>query len=118
LGTTVDEFYTAKGAEVIWTIDWTGEPKQFAAAKERHKSGDVAIFGPISVQFLYRFKERADRLYVADVLGDWREKLIVLNGNELHIYQNDKPNPNPNRARLWNQNHYRRSKMTWNYYSP
>jgi len=110
--------WTAKGVEVIWTIDWTGLPKQLAAAKERHKAGDVAIFDPLTGKFLHRFKEKADRLYVADVSGDWREEIVVLNGNELRIYENDKPNPNPNRTRLWNQNHYRRSKMTWNYYSP
>ncbi len=110
--------WTVKGVEVIFTIDWTGEPKQLAAAKERHESGDVAIFDPLTGKFLHKFKEKADRLYVADVSGDWREELIVLNGNKLHIYSNPEPNPNPNRPRLWSQNHYRRSKMTWNYYSP
>ncbi|NEP40238.1 MAG: hypothetical protein F6K35_13775, partial [Okeania sp. SIO2H7] len=110
--------WTVRGVEVIFTIDWTGEEKQLAAAKERHESGDVAIFDPLTGEFVYRFKEKADRLYVADVSGDWREELIVLNGNQLHIYSNPEPNPNPNRPRLWSQNHYRRSKMTWNYYSP
>jgi hypothetical protein len=110
--------WTVKGVEVIWTIDWTGESKQLAAAKERHVSGDVTIFDPLTGKFLQRFKEKADRLYVADVSGDWREEIIVLSGNELRIYENDNPNPNPDWPRLWNQNHYRRSKMTWNYYSP
>ncbi|NEP88161.1 MAG: hypothetical protein F6K18_15715 [Okeania sp. SIO2C2] len=110
--------WTVRGVEVIFTIDWTGEEKQLAAAKERHESGDVAIFDPLTGEFVYRFKEKADRLYVADVSGDWREELIVLNGNQLHIYSNPEPNPNPNRSRLWSQNRYRRSKMTWNYYSP
>ncbi len=112
------EDWTVRGVEVIFTIDWTGEPRQLAVAKERHKSGDVAIFDPISGQFLYRFQEEADRLYVADVSGDWREELIVLNGNQLRIYSNPESNQNPNHPRLWTQNHYRRSKMTWNYYSP
>jgi hypothetical protein len=110
--------WTLEGVEVIFTIDWTGEPRQLAAAKERHKSGDVAIFDPISGQFLHRFKEKADRLYVADVSGDWREELIVLNSNQLHVYRNEELNPNPKRSRLWIQNYYRRSKMTWNYYNP
>jgi len=112
------EGWTVRGVEVIWTIDWTGQAKQLAAAKERHRSGDVAVFDPIGGRFIRRFKEKADRLYVADVSGDWREELIVLNGNELHIYHNDQPNPNPDRPRLWTLPHYRRSKMTWNYYSP
>jgi len=112
------EGWTVKGVEVIWTIDWMGGAKQLAAAKERHKSGDVAIFDPISGKFLQRFKEKADRLYVADVSGDWREELIVVSGNEIHVYHNTASNLNPNRQRLWTQSYYRRSKMTWNYYSP
>jgi hypothetical protein len=110
--------WTDSGVEVIFTIDWTGEPQQLAAAKERHESGDIGIFNPITGEFLHKFQEKADRLYVADVSGDWREELIVLNGNELHIYSNPDANPNPNHPRLWTQDHYRRSKMTWNYYSP
>lgn len=110
--------WTKKGVEVIFTLDWTGDPKQLAAAKERHESGDVAIFDPISGKFLARFPERADRLYVADVSGDWREELIILNGNQLRIYSNADPNPNPNKPRLWTFDRYRRSKMTWNYYNP
>lgn len=110
--------WTNKGVEVIVPLHWTGEPQQVAVAKERHKSGDVGIFNPITGEFIERFPQKTDRLYVADVSGDWREELIILNGNQLYIYQNPEPNPNPNRASLWTQQHYRRSKMTWNYYSP
>lgn len=77
--------WTIRGVEVIFSINWTGTSSQLAAAKERHESGDICIFDPISGKFLHRFKENADRLYVADMYGDWREELIVLNGNELHI---------------------------------
>ncbi len=110
--------WTKKGVEVIFTIDWTGEYEQFIAAKERHTSGDVAIFDGGSGDFLYRFPQAADRLYVVDVSGDWREEVVVLSENTLQIYSNPKPNPNPDLPRLWTQDHYRRSKMTWNYYSP
>jgi len=110
--------WTVRGVEVIWVIDWTGGKKQLAAAKERHKAGDVAIFDPLSGEFIQYFKERADKLYVADVSGDWREEIIVLSGNEIHIYHNKAANPNPGNERLWSRNNYRRSKMTWNYYSP
>lgn len=110
--------WTISGVEVPNKIDWTGEDKQFVAVKERHESGDVGIFDPVGGRFLDYFEERADRLYVADVSGDWREEIIVLNVDQLHIYHNEMPNPNPDRPRLWTQNHYRRSKMTWNYYSP
>ncbi|NJL55869.1 hypothetical protein HC928_12265 [bacterium] len=51
-------------------------------------------------------------------IGDWREEVVVLNGDRLHIYQNPQPNPQPDRPLLWEQNAYRRSKMTWNYYNP
>jgi hypothetical protein len=112
------EGWTIKGVEEISPIHWTGEAQQLLAAKERHKEGDVAIFDAISGKFLHRFKENANRLYVADVYGDWREELIVLNGNELRIYENRNPNPNSDRDSLWKKNYYRRSKMTWNYYNP
>lgn len=112
------EGWTVRGVEVIWTIDWTGEPQQLAAAKERHEAGDVCLFDPISGEFRLRIPERAARLYVADVTGDWREELVVWNGAELHVYENPAPNPNPGRARLWAEQHYRRAKAVWNYYSP
>jgi hypothetical protein len=110
--------WTVSGVEEISTVDWTGRPKQLAAAKERHEAGDVAVFDPLSGAFLLRLEEEADRLYVADVTGDWREEIIVLNGDELRIYENPAPNPAPGRPSLWEQDHYRRSKLTWNYYNP
>jgi hypothetical protein len=112
------EGWTTSGLELIHTIDWTGEPRQLAAAKERHTEGDVAIFDPMSGEFLARFEEKASRLYVADVAGDWREEVIVLNGNTLRVYANHAPNPNPHRPRLWSEKHYIHSKRTHNYYSP
>jgi len=45
--------WTVAGVEVIWAIDWTGEEKQLAAAKERHESGDAAVFDPITGRFLF-----------------------------------------------------------------
>jgi hypothetical protein len=112
------EAWTEKGVEEIATIDWTGEASQLAAAKERHKSGDVCLFEPLSGRFVARFPERADRLYVADVSGDWREEILVVSGGELHVYENPAKNPRPDQPRLWAQQHYRRNKMSWNYYSP
>jgi len=112
------EGWTVKGVEVIAPIHWTGESRQLAAAKERHESGDVCIFDPITGEFVRRFPEAADRLYVADVTGDWREELVVWSGQELHVYHNPAANPQPERHRLWDDRQYRRNKMTWNYYSP
>lgn len=110
--------WTTKGIEVIHTIDWTGGPQQLACAKERHESGDVCIFEPLTGRFVAHFTEKADRLYVADVTGDWREEIIVLNGSELHVYQNRNVNPAPHRRRLWADRNYRRLKQCHNYYSP
>ena len=110
--------WTAEGVEVIHTIDWTGEATQLACAKERHKIGSVGLFEPLTGRFVKIFKEEADRLYVADVLGDWREEVIVLSGNELHIYENSEANPRPDRERLWSDRNYRRLKQNHNYYSP
>ncbi len=110
--------WTARGVEIIHTIDWTGEPQQLACATERHKSGNVCLFEPLTGKFVKHLEEKADRLYVADVTGDWREEIIVLNGNELHVYHNDAANPRPQRERLWTDRNYRRLKQCHNYYSP
>jgi hypothetical protein len=110
--------WTDSGVEVIHKIDWTGKLQQLACAKERHRSGDVCIFEPLTGKFVARFTEKADRLYVADVSGDWREEIIVLNGTELHVYSNTALNPRAKRKRLWTDRNYRRLKQCHNYYSP
>ncbi|MEZ6189933.1 MAG: hypothetical protein R3C45_01405 [Phycisphaerales bacterium] len=130
--------WSPRGIEVIHTIDWTGDRTQLACAKERHESGDVALFEPMTGRFVLQIKEQADRLYVADVTGDWREEIIVLTGtihgadlsendtsggttgggSELHIYANPADNPRPDEPRLWDSRNYRRLKQCHNYYSP
>jgi hypothetical protein len=71
--------------EVIHTIDWTGRREQLACAKERHRRGDVCLFEPLTGKFVARVAEQADRLYIADVTGDWRGEIVVLDRNELHV---------------------------------
>lgn len=112
------EGWTDAGVEVIFTIDWTGEKTQLAAAKERHTSGDVCLFEPLGGKFVKRIPEKADRIYVADIAGDWREEIIVVSGSEIHVYENRAPNPRTDQPRLWERQAYRRAKMSWNYYSP
>jgi len=108
--------WTPMGMQLCQTIHWTGSDKALIAATERTQRGRVAIFDAIGGKVLFYLKdEKADRLHVADVSGDWREEMVILNGNVLHIYHNRQPNPNPNRPRLWQKQHYRRNKMTWNY---
>lgn len=118
LNDTAPEGWTRSGVELIYTIDWTGEEGQLAAATERHTTGDICVFHPITGEFVQVFDEEAHRLYVADVSGDWREEMIVLHGNELRIYHNPAPNPRPDQPRLWELPHYRRAKQAYNYYSP
>lgn len=110
--------WTKKGLEVIVTIDWTGATTQLAAAKARHESGDVCLFEPLTGKFVKRLPEKADRLYVADISGDWREEIIVVSDREVRVYENRAPNPRPDERRLWERSEYRRAKMSWNYYSP
>ena len=110
--------WTASGVEVIHAIDWTGQKQQLACAKERHESGDVCLFEPLTGKFVKVFTEYTDRLYVADVTGDWREEIIVLNKSQLHIYENKAKNPRPNEPRKWKDRNYRRLKQCHNYYSP
>ena len=110
--------WTASGVETIFTIDWTGARQQLACAKERHTSGDVGIFEPLSGKFVAHFETQCDRLLVADVTGDWREEIIVLAGSELRVYSNPAPNPRPKQKRLWADRNYRRLKQCRNYYSP
>lgn len=110
--------WTVKGVEEISTVHWSSSGSPLAAAKERHRAGDVAVFEPLSGQFKLRLNEKADRLYVADVWGDWREELVVWSGTRINVYSNPGPNTQPDRPRLWESDHYRRSKITWNYYNP
>jgi hypothetical protein len=110
--------WTEKGLEVINRIRWTGDEKEYIVAKERHEAGDVGIFDAMTGQLVAQFPNQTERLYVADVLGDWREEIVVVSNDELTVYHNQAPNPNPGRSSLWADALYRRNKMTWNYYSP
>lgn len=112
------EGWTASGVEVIHTIDWTGKRAQLACAKERHRSGDVGVFEPLTGKFVLHLEEVAERLYVADVRGDWREEIIVWRASSLQIYENPAKNPRPKEKRLWENRNYRRLKQCHNYYSP
>ncbi len=112
------EGWTDSGVEVIVPIDWAGTRLQLAAAKERHESGDIGLFKPTTGEFVLHIKAKADRLYVADITGDWREEIIIVEGKQIRLFENTAPNAQPQRARLWTQQNYRRSKMSWNYYSP
>ncbi|MFQ5707775.1 MAG: PKD domain-containing protein [bacterium] len=112
--------WSIEGIETIFTLDWDGGPRPLLAAKERHADGKVAIVDPMTGEFVRWWPEQAGRIFVADVSGDYREEIVVLNNpqHELHIYWNEAANLNPAKARKWHLNHYQRQKQNYNYYSP
>lgn len=111
--------WSEKGVEMIAAIDWTGGDKNYIAAKERHTDGRIAVIDAMTGDFIRWWEEAAARLLVADVAGDYREELIVVNNKtgEIRVYWNDALNANENR-RYWHQNQYKRQKENYNYYSP
>ncbi|MFC2076135.1 hypothetical protein ACFLT7_03535 [candidate division KSB1 bacterium] len=112
--------WSVRGVEFIYSIDWDGGERQLAAAKERHVDGKVCVFDPVTGEFVEVWDEAAARVLVADVSGDYREEVMVVNSaaSELHVYHNDSPNSNKPKPRYWNSNHYQRQKQNYNYYSP
>jgi hypothetical protein len=108
------------GIENLWSINWTGGQKQYIAVKERHINGKTGLFDPMTGKIIMQIMTKADRLYVCDIQGDWREEIIVVNAAEsrIEIYENTAPNKRPSTDfSLWKQQHYRRGKMTWGYYT-
>jgi len=112
--------WTDKGIETITTINWDGSPRHLLAAKERHTRGNIALIDALTGEFKEWWPEKAARLYVADVAGDNREEIIVLNSevNEIRIYWNSEESLSLEAGdRLWNKNLYQRQKLNYNYYS-
>jgi len=115
------EGWSEKGIEVIYSIDWKGGAGHYLAAKERHTDGKIAVIDPLTGEFLQWWEENAARVYVADVAGDRREEIVVLNSkdHEIRVYWNPLPSESlRNEPRYWQQNHYLRQKLNYNYYSP
>jgi hypothetical protein len=113
------DWWTGHGLEEICRIDWDGGPRQKIAGKERHRDGACAIVDPMDGTFEVIFPTQATRVYVADVIGDYREEVIAVDaGGTIEIFSNDQPNPHGEKPRYWEQQHYRRQKQNWNYYSP
>ena len=58
-------------------------------------------------------------IYAADVQGDYREEAITIDETgSVKVFWNENANSNPVKPRYWKQQHYRRQKQNWNYYSP
>jgi hypothetical protein len=113
------EWWTGHGLEEIVRIDWDGDAKDELVGKERHKVGAAAIVNAVSGEFQVVFPVKAVRLYAADIEGDSREEVIVIDASgTIKVFTNTMPNPHPPKPSLWSHNWYRRQKQNWNYYSP
>jgi hypothetical protein len=118
-------WWTTGGIEEIVRIDWDGDDTDEILGKERFASspdyvgGAVAVLNPITGEFKKVFQAEAIRAYAADILGDYREEIIVVefSTSKVKIFWNDQPNTN-SKPRYWEKNEYRRQKQNWNYYSP
>jgi len=112
-------WWTGHGIEEICRIDWDGDAADELVAKERHKNGAGAIVDAMTGEFRQIFEAAAVRIYGADVRGDSREEVIIVDeSGEVRIFWDARPHPGPLRPRPWSQQHYRRQKQNWNYYSP
>ncbi len=100
-------------------IDWDGDEEDEILGKERHKNGAGAIVDPMTGRFVKIFPAKALRIYAADITGDYREEVIIIDEDgHVKCFWNEEANDNPPKPRYWPQQHYRRQKQNWNYYSP
>ena len=119
----IDDFkpdnWSKKGIETIYSINWYGGSKKYLAAKERHVDGKICIIDPLTGKFLVGWDENAARLYVADVEGDYRDEIVILNSkvNEIRIYWNNKKNDFMGNENPWHKNNYKSQKINYYYYS-
>lgn len=113
------EGWTPNGIAAPSTIDWDGGRANLIAVQERHSDGRIALLEPMTGKFVRFWEESCARLLVADVAGDPREEIIVVNSerNEIRIYWNEKPSLSPRRDRYWTDRNYRHGKLNYNLYS-
>ena len=82
-------------------------------------NGAGAIVDPITGEFKKIFPAKAVRIYAVDIIGDYREEVVLLDeSGKIKIFWNEEPKLKPKKERYWGQQHYRRQKQNWNYYSP
>lgn len=115
------------GLEIIWTIDWDGSGREYIAGKARKATGterNIGVFDAISGDSIWTSLQLSGNiathvLYVADVLNDPREELVIydLNDSKIKVYGNSASEPG-GLADKWEDPLYRRLKQNWNYYSP
>ncbi|WP_226628964.1 FG-GAP-like repeat-containing protein [Alloyangia pacifica] len=110
------------GIDIARPVHWDGDGRQLLFVTERHVDGKIALVDPRNGRFVRVWPAEAARTYAADVAGDFREELIVLesrrHGAVLKIFWNGSEATGQPDASLWEDQHYRRTRQNWNYYSP
>jgi hypothetical protein len=109
------------GIDLVSALDWHGNAhgNRLLVFKERAVDGDVGILGleRDPPAFGFRLQRQALLVYAADVVGDHREEIIVLERERILVEYHDNA-PKPLRQRLWSDPVYARRKQNWNYYRP
>jgi hypothetical protein len=112
------------GIDVVRAIDWFGAAsRRHLFVKERHLEGKAAIVDPLNGKFLKVFDVRAARTYSADIAGDFREEVVIVEAgasgsSRLEVFWNEEDAERPRLTSPWARALYRRLKQNWNYYSP
>lgn len=110
------------GIDIARPVHWDGTGQQHLFVTERHVDGQIAIVDAVTGEFLRVWPTQAARTYAADVAGDFREELIVLEarpgGSVLKIFWNEEEAAGRLQKSLWEDQYYRRIRQNWNYYSP
>lgn len=115
---TKPEDWYDHGIEEVCAIDWDGDDKHEIVMKERHVDEKGAIVEPLTGEFLELCDGQAVRIYAADVSGDFREEVIMVDlAGEIRVFWNEAPAGSAKES-YWSRQHYRRQKQNWNYYSP
>ncbi|MCK5148102.1 VCBS repeat-containing protein [bacterium] len=116
--------YRAHGLEMIWNVDWDGSGTEYIVGKARRGYGHVGIFNAATGTAVWTSMSSVDTLqaktlYVADIAGDSREEIIVvdLEDNTIKIFHNADTYID-NQPNKWDDPLYRRLKQNWSYYSP
>lgn len=107
------------GIDVVGPLDWHGNDSgnRLLLFKERALEGDVGVLDLAHdpPRFGFRLGRRAILVYAADVAGDHREEIVVLEADRIRVEFHTGPQK-PTRPRLWDDPVYRRRKQNWNYY--
>ena len=101
------------GVENVSIIHWDGGTQQYACGRTKNAKKSVCIFDPLTGDIVKELTQGAERVYVADVCGDWREEVIVLKETELLIFANHDKNPNRDLPRFWENSVYERAKTNY-----